>query len=385
MTTAPGVLRPTLVFPAADSRGGVERVILESLRFLGPRHPTTFVGYTLDGIEPGLVRHIAPPRPRWGAGFVAPAAFRVAAARCLPQDPGTLTVSHGVNAPPGDVYYVHSLHRAWLRAGSAIRVRGARVPSAARYLLARHQMLLALEWDYFRRHRPRRIIVVSDTLADDLVDIYRVPRDVVTVISNGFDPAQFNPERRHSLRDVERERAGVAPDAIVVVFVANELHRKGFGVLLDAVARAGDERVEIHVAGRTPLDDYQRQISALGLGTRVHHHGATDDVGRVHALGDLFVLPTQYEACSLAVLEALASGLPVIIPRGTSGGERVHHDENGLLMDDALDAEELAALLTLATDPERRARWTAHAHVAVADLGWNSVMSRVEAVLCEVA
>jgi glycosyltransferase involved in cell wall biosynthesis len=260
------------------------------------------------------------------------------------------------------------------------------VPNSARYLLPRHQILLALEADYFRHSRARRVIAVSRGLADDLADIYGVPDDIVTVIPNGYDAAQCNPQRRAAQRDELRSLAGIPPDAIVVLIVANELHRKGFGVLLDAVAQTRDERLRIHLVGRTPLDLYASRIETLGLAGRVTYGGLVDDVAEAHALADLFVLPTQYETFAIAALEALASGLPVVITRGTPGaGERVAHDDNGLLLDDPSDAEELSALLLLALDVDRRARWSRRAPASVADLTWERLMEQVEAVIREAA
>ena len=380
-------IRPVVVFPEASTRGGVERVALETLLFLAPRYATTFVGHTLgtNGAETPI-RHLIPRPPAWAVGSLRPAGFRVSAARFIPSERGHLTISHGVNAPPGDVYHVHSLHRAWLNASRSVKVRNISVPGAVRYLLPRHQVLLALEWDYFCRHRPRRVVAVSQALAEDIHHYYRVPEDVITIIPNGFDPNQCNPERRAALRAQRRAEAGINDDAVVLLFVANELHRKGLGVLLDAVARVDDERVQVHIVGRTPLDKFMAQTNSLGITGQVRYHGATADVGLFHALADLLVLPTQYETFAIAVLEALASGLPVIVPKGMPGtGERVANDLNGLLLDDPFDVEELALQIGVALDAGRRARWSAAAPSSVADLDWPSLMLQLENVIREVA
>src|SRR5262249_40913472 len=152
--------------------------------------------------------------------------------------------------------------------------------------------------------------------------------------------------------------------------VANELHRKGFGVLLEAVARLGDAPVMVDVVGRAPLDPYRARMSDLGLEERVHYRGTTSDIGLFHAAADLLVLPTQYEAFSLTVVEALASGLPVVTTTVPGAGDLVRHDENGLLQNDATDPSELASLLDLALDRSRRARWAAGASDAVAGYDW---------------
>lgn len=273
-------LRPAIVFPGAHPLGGVERIALENLRYLAPRYPTTFVGYKLDYPPAAApVEHRVPSRSAWAHGALRPLGFRKGAAAVLPTEPGTVTISYGVQAPPGTVYHVDSVHRAWLAAGRDIRVRGVKVPNAVRYLLARHEILLALEWEYFRRHRPRRIVAVSTVVADDLVRLYHVPADIIDVVPNGFDPERCSPTLRRSRREHERKRLGIASDAVVALFVANELHRKGFGVLLQAVAASRPSPIEIHVFGRTPLDDFRQQILELRLQDRVRYHGSIEDVG----------------------------------------------------------------------------------------------------------
>ena len=375
------VVRPCLVFPGATHRGGVERAAWEGLRYLGARHPTTFVGLELDSEDLPVLDIRRPAMPPWASGALRPLAFRAAARRCIPRDVGTATVTFGTNAPPGDVFVVNSLHRSWLRVGQGVSVRGVRVPNAARYLLLRHQVLLALEWSYFRRGNPRAVIAVSQVVADELTELYGVRADIITVIPNGYDAEQCNPARRRSLRDERRAALGIADDAVVLLFVANELHRKGFGVLLEAVARVRDESLEIHVVGRTPLDDYADRIVELGLAASVRYHGSTDDIGLFHAIGDLLVLPTQYEAFALTIVEALASGLPVITTNVPGARDLIREDVNGLLQEYPTDAGELVTLLRVSLDARRRSRWEAGAAASVVGLDWDSLMRRYERVI----
>jgi glycosyltransferase involved in cell wall biosynthesis len=374
-------MRPCLVFPAATREGGVERAVWEGLRYFGSRYCTTFVGYEVE--QEGLpeFEHRKPDEPRWGLGALGPAAFRVSARGCTPRGPGSVTASFGANVPPGDVFVVNSVHRAWLHRGHPVSLGHVSVPNAVRYLLPRHQILLALEWGYFRHGHPRAVVAVSRAVADELAELYGVPTDLVTVIPNGFDPAQCNPERRLRLREKRRAALGIPEDAVVLLFVANELHRKGLGVLLDAVARVRDESVEVHVVGRAPLHGYGARIAELGLSHRIRYHGATADIGLFHAIADLLVLPTQYEAFALTVVEALASGLPVITTIVPGAGDLVRDHVNGRLQRDPTDDEELGALLVEGLDRDRRKRWAEAAPDAVVGYEWPALMRRYEQVL----
>jgi UDP-glucose:(heptosyl)LPS alpha-1,3-glucosyltransferase len=377
--------RPVLVFPQATPRGGVEQAVWQALKFLGARHDTAFVGYVIDQPEGVDVMHIVPEAPSWARGALAPVGFRISARAALPRDQRSTVVSFGANAPAGDVLVVNSLHRSWLHVGKPVTLRGVTAPNATRYLLPRHQILLGLEWTYFRSQRPKAVIAVSDVVAEQLADVYGVSSEIIHVVHNGYDPVICDPRRRAALRRSRREQLQIADDAIVLLFVANELHRKGLGVLLDAVARAGDERLEIHIVGRTAPDDYLQQIESLGLGQRVAYHGATHDIGLYHAIGDILVLPTQYEAFALTIVEALASGLPVITTSVPGAGDLIVPGVNGLLQRDPTDTGELATCLRAALDGATRERWSREAPRTVAHHDWPTLMAEYERIIFDVA
>src|SRR5436190_1832919 len=109
-------------FPAAYHRGGVERIVWETLRHFAPRRETVFVGYEFECTALPGVAHLEVVRPRWARGALAPVGFRRAARHALNRSERNFTeVSFGANAPPGDVYVVNSVHRAWLQKGKEIR------------------------------------------------------------------------------------------------------------------------------------------------------------------------------------------------------------------------------------------------------------------------
>ena len=294
-----------------------------------------------------------------------------------------LVVSFGAEFPDPDVAWVNSVHRAWLQ--RAQREPGGLVQRFGRYFMPRHRVVLATEKRYFRNPTLRWIISAADAVTDDLVRVYGVDESRASTIHNGYNPAQFSPTRRAQLRSSARTSLSVGPDDVVLLVVANELRRKGLGTVLEAVAELGDPRLRVVLAGRTPPTEFSALTESLGLAGRFHYAGASDDVGYLHAAADLFVLPTQYEAFCLAIVESLASGLPVITTAVPGAGDAVITGTTGLIQSEPRSATELARLLGSALEPGVLARWSAAAPASVGHLSWPEVLTEAQEILERVA
>ena len=309
-----------LCFPGCHARGGVERVMLQCARHLSAvGHEVhvfardiddTTLRRGLDAAADRLVTHVV--RDRGGPAFRRDPAFVDDCAAALADSgPFDLVNTHGVVCPAGHVHRVHSVHAAWLE--HSRRLHGAM--SLRRWkqrLNPLHPALLKLERLHFGERRYRKLIALTPEVRDDLNRIYGVPRDDVTIVPNGFDPAAFGPQKRLAARDAARRAAGYSSDQTVLLFVANELDRKGFAPLLRAVRKLGRSDVRVRAIGRYDLNAARRIAAAEGVAELVDLAGPSGDVPAAHATADLFVLPTQYEAYCLAILEALGGGLPVV-------------------------------------------------------------------------
>lgn len=372
-----GVAEFAVVFPGAHTGGGIERIALELARFEAKRRTTCFVGERID--DPALMH--APVRVPRVPGAIRPWAFRRAALPVLSGVGAATTMSLGVQCPPGNVYWVHSVHAAWLANGGSVVYRGVPVPPAARRLLLRHQVLLRLEHDYFVNHRPWLVLCTSPREIEDLAQIYGVPRDIMRVTPNGFDGSLFSTERRAELRGEMRAAIGAEPDDIVVLMVANEWHRKGLGVVIKAVAGLRDRRIRIDLVGRRDPVDYRPIATRVGLADRLHWHGPSSDVGRFCAAADVFVLPSVYDPFPLVVLEAMATGLPAVVSKFAGAASAIDHGTSGLVLDDPRDASELIANLKLLLDPDRRAKMGAAAASAVEGYEWGHALARLDSMV----
>ena len=180
-----------------------------------------------------------------------------------------------------------------------------------------------------------------------------------------------------------KARLGLPPDALTVGIAASLIRRKGHRFLLEALQMLRERGLEVHAifAGEGDQEEALRaQVEALKLGNHVHFLGFRRDVHQVIAAMDVFTLPSEKEGLSIAVMEAMAIGKPVVATRIAGMDEVVKNGENGLLVPPC-DAEALAeALETLLRDADLRARM-GHSGRAFVERHFEQTacMSRVEA------
>jgi UDP-glucose:(heptosyl)LPS alpha-1,3-glucosyltransferase len=373
-------VRVAVVFPHANRRAGVERVAWELSDFLGARHETAFVGLAMEESNVNAAQFLPVPSPRF---VPAPIAFRRAAAQALTSFMPDVAVTLGAECPPGDVYWVQSVHRAYLDRSPGPTVSGWQAPAWVRLLMPRHRLILAMERQYFQSKRPDTIMCTSVQEISDLTNHYGVAASRCSVMPNGYDPAIFNTARRKAERDVARAQLGMNSNEVSLLFVANELHRKGFGTLVEALARVKLPGTRVDVVGRVSSGDYEGRMAKLGVTESVHWHESTSDVFPYYAAADLLVLPTQYEPFGMVIVEALASGLPVITSRLAGASSAVETSRGGRLLRDPTDVAELAGYLAEASDPIVRDQWSADAPDAVQSFAWPTIFAEVENVLLQ--
>lgn len=103
-------------------------------------------------------------------------------------------------------------------------------------------------------------------------------------------------------------------DAKLILSVGALVRRKGYDLLLKAVARLEDEDVHVAIAGQGPWEDHLRTgVRELALEGRVHLLGRRDDIPALLADTDLFVLASRNDSLPNAMLEAMAAGVPVLV------------------------------------------------------------------------
>lgn len=283
----------------------------------------------------------------------------------LPRD--TVVICHN-DALVGDVYVNHGNLVESMRRRGGFAWRMARNPL--------HLFTWARDGVRYRTHLHR--VVVNLTRQED-ADLRRTypgfaPRTVV--IGNGVDTEGYRPDA--AARAATRADLGVG-DAPVVLFVGHEYERKGLPLVLDAIAGLPD--AHLLVVGGTPdmVAAGRRDAVARGLGVRVHYVGRQEDPRRFFHAADVFAFPSLYESYGLVILEALASGVPVVATAVGCVPDVIADGVNGYVVDPTPAA--LRAGLRGVVDRGPGA-WTAAARASAEARSW-SVVAREYLALFE--
>jgi glycosyltransferase involved in cell wall biosynthesis len=163
-----------------------------------------------------------------------------------------------------------------------------------------------------------RVVAVSGYTAEILSSRYGVPADRLRVVHNAIDPGQ--PLARWTLEEGEP----------LVLFAGRITRQKGPEYFVEAAARVAAEMpsVKFAVAGEGDrLRDMVALVAALGLENRFLFTGflPPEDLDRLYARADVYVMPSVSEPFGLTALEALRQGTPVILSRSAGVSEVVRH------------------------------------------------------------
>jgi glycosyltransferase involved in cell wall biosynthesis len=175
----------------------------------------------------------------------------------------------------------------------------------------------------------------------------------VRLFRRGIDRAKFNPGHRDRARLLER--FGIPEDRVVLVFAGRVDASKGAPLMAEATKCLLDRGLNVHalVAG----EGHERGPIAALLGDRVTLPGnlPQSELAWIYASADVFVFPSTTEVSPNVVLEAKASGLPVVVAADHGGGQFVARSgEDGIVLSDMDVAGWAKAIAPLVVDETRR-------------------------------
>ncbi|MBV6621580.1 MAG: glycosyltransferase family 4 protein [Rivularia sp. (in: Bacteria)] len=273
-----------------------------------------------------------------------------------------------------DVNAVHFVHNSWLKFSTL-----EASPSANKttfnprlYLYKFYQWLytkLNARWEKQAFDNTKKVVAVSEKVAEDLREI-GVPEQAIQVISNGVDIEEFSP-----LNAGDRQTWNL-PNGVPLAMFAGDIRiaRKNLDTVLHALLEVPN--LHLAVVGVTDGSPYPQLAKSLGLSDRVHFLGFRRDIPALMKVVDFFVFPSRYEPFGLVVIEAMATGLPVITASCT-GSAPLITPEAGIVLPDPDDRSALAqAMQKLSENPDLRTKMGRNAREIALQHTWKDMAQK---------
>lgn len=172
-----------------------------------------------------------------------------------------------------------------------------------------------------------------------------------SVIYNGVDTANYGVTAERSIRT----SLNLTDEAVLVGSLGNIRPAKAYDVLVKAAALIIKERSNVHfvIAGHQKaslMAELTELIEQLGVDKNIHFLGFQQDCAAFLAQMDVFLLSSKSEGFSISTIEAMATGLPVLVTRCGGPEEIVSHNENGWMVAPESPADITGGLETLLND-----------------------------------
>lgn len=248
-----------------------------------------------------------------------------------------------------------------------------------------HQSLLVLEKRQYLAPDLKKIIAPSKEVKRDIVAHYAVSGEKIIVLYNGVDEVRFHPERRREFGPAIRRRWNIPVEAHLVLFVGSGFRRKGLDRLISIWGSPRLRNAYLMVVGNDARFSRYRARAEGVAGERIRFTGFQEDVENYYAAADVVALPALQEAFGNVVLEALASGVAVLISCDVGAAELL----TGTLTDGVVEhpdsSQELETRLLSLLSRAREPRFAEEARRIGEQNCWRNHFRKLETLLMEAA
>lgn len=175
------------------------------------------------------------------------------------------------------------------------------------------------------------LIVNSKYMKDQIIAIFNINADKISIISNGVDLGKF--DNVHADENFRKNYA--APGEKIVLFVGRLVNEKGVQILIDSIPKiiSNYNDVKFIIAGKGPyLNNLIEQSKKLNVLDRIYFTGFVSEevLLKLYKCSDMAVFPSTYEPFGIVALEGMVAGIPVVVSDTGGLDEIVNHKENGM-------------------------------------------------------
>ena len=265
---------------------------------------------------------------------------------------------------PHAINVAHFVHGAWLKSP----FHSSRVRRGINPLYQWVYSSFNARWELRAFSQADTVVALSPMLQNELIEI-GIPQRKIKVVSNGVDLVEFRPG------PADRRVLGL-PENVPLGLFAGDLRspRKNLDLVLSALA--SEPSLHLAVIGDLRGSTYPVVAERLGLSDRVHFLGFRRDVADLMRGVDFFAIPSRRDWCPLVMLEAMASGLPIITST-TVGSSNLVTEDVGVVIDGPDDIDGMRASLSLMARQSAAVRKMGEASRAKAEMySWNRMGDR---------
>lgn len=231
-------------------------------------------------------------------------------------------------------------------------------------LTSRYRVYAELEAAVFSPSSRTEILLIAEPQHAAFRKYYNTPASRLHLLPPWISADRKPPENRLRTLQSIRKQLGISEEAVVLVQVGSPFKTKGVDRTLRALARlhrATRETVRLVVVGHNHGRGYERLSARLRLGNSVLFAGRRDDIMEVLAASDLMVHPARTEAAGVVLIEALASGLPIICSGTCGHAGQIRKADAGIVLEEPFRQGDLDNALAQMLQGDRLARCAANA------------------------
>ncbi|MGH7907639.1 MAG: glycosyltransferase family 4 protein [Candidatus Binataceae bacterium] len=320
--------------------GGTERDLMITASYLRANgHDVKIYANEVRSTDPEFpVKGISRPRSSRSLGLLR---FAQMAPKIARDDGAELVLSFARTIGADVLRSGGGAHISYVR--TARQWRGS-ISGSSMWLDPYHRMQMRIERKGFRSASLKLAIAVSNLVRDDLIGSFRIGQGRVTTLYNGVDLERFSPLIDPAERREVRRSLGLTEHDPVVIFIGNGFARKGLGFLLKAWPMLRN-RAQLLVVGEDRAAIRFRALAKKVGSSRIVFAGPRSDGAALLKAAGMLVLPSLFEPFGNVVMEALASGLPVLVSRQVGAAELLPEAMRPYIVDAPGNTSEIAARL----------------------------------------
>lgn len=244
-----------------------------------------------------------------------------------------------------------------------------------------------LEKRRFRNNIAMPVITNSQFAKNGITTFYPIKTDKIYVIYNGVDSNLFTPKKKNADGKRLRSKLEIPENDYIILFVGNDLKRKGLGYLIKALSilkAKGMKKFRLLVVGNGKQFNYKLMAQKERVEKEIYFLKYSETIDEYYASADILVLPTIFDPFSNVVLEAMASGLPVITTYNNGASEIIEDGISGMIVKVSDIVNELVAKISFLESPAQRLKIGVEARRVAERFTWektnNEIMSLYKSI-----